>query len=183
MYPFVRLAWQLLRHRGDPPMDLTDVHVSRHLCLPWDLDGFGEMNNGRILTLMDLGRFTAGTRIGLLTTLRREGWGLAVAGGSVRYRRRITAFARIEMRTRTVGWDARFVYIVQEMWVRGECACQAVLRTAVTGDRRAVPTDRVLAALGRTAPAPVLPDWVAAWAEADALRPWPPVATRDASEP
>ena len=116
---------------------------------------FGEMNNGRVLTLMDLGRFTAGTRLGLMAVLRREGWGLAVAGGSTRYRRRISPFARIEMRTRIVGWDARFFYVLQEMWVRGECAAQALLRTAVTAPGRgAVRTGAVLAALGRDDPRP-----------------------------
>ena len=174
MYPFVRLAWQMWRHRGDPPLPLTGTHVSRHLCWPWDLDGFGEMNNGRVLTLMDLGRFTAGSRLGLMQALRANRWGLAVAGGSTRYRRRIRPFARIEMRTRLVGWDARFFYIVQAFWVGGECACQALLRTAVTARGRSVPTAEVLAALERADPAPPLPGWVAAWIDAEGRRPWPP---------
>ena len=174
MYPFVRLAWKMWRHRADPPLPLTGTHVTHHLCWPWDLDGFGEMNNGRVLTLMDIGRFTAGKRFGLLAALRRNRWGLAVAGTSIRYRRRVTPMARIEMRTRLVGWDPRFFYIVQEFWVRGDCAAQALLRTAVTARGRAVPTAEVLEALDRDGPAPVLPDWVAAWISAEAERPWPP---------
>ncbi|KIT14204.1 acyl-CoA thioesterase [Jannaschia aquimarina] len=177
MYPFVRLAWQMWRNRAAPPLALTETHVSRHLCWPWDLDGFGEMNNGRVLTLMDIGRFTSGMRYGLLSMLRREGWGLAVAGSSIRYRRRILPFARIEMRTRLAGWDARFFYVVQEFWIDGDCACQALLRTAVTAKGRgAVPTAEVLTALGRDDAPPVLPGWVAAWIDAEGQRPWPPVA-------
>ena len=180
MYPFVRLLGQLWRHRSDPPLGLAETHVSHHLCLPWDLDGFGEMNNGRVLTLMDLGRFTASQRLGLMAALGRERWGFAVAGGSTRYRRRIPPFARIEMRTRLAAWDQRFFYVVQEMWVGGECACQALLRTAVTArdprpdGSRSVPTAEVLAALGRDEPAPAVPPWIAAWIAADAGRPWPP---------
>ena len=174
MYPFARLAWQMWRHRADPPLPLTGTHVSHHLCWPWDLDGFGEMNNGRVLTLMDLGRFTSGGRFGLTGALRRNRWGLAVAGTSVRYRRRITAFARIEMRTRLAGWDDRFFYIVQAFWIGGDCACQALLRTAVTARGRSVPSSEVLAALGRDEEAPVLEDWVRAWIEAEGQRPWPP---------
>ena len=174
MYPFLRLAWQMWRHRADPPLPLTGTHVSHHVCWPWDLDGFGEMNNGRVLTLFDLGRFTSGSRFGLMAVLRRNRWGLAVAGGSTRYRRRILPFARIEMRTRLAGWDARFFYIVQEMWIGGECACQALLRTAVTGGGRAVPTEKVVEALGRDEPPPELPAWVRAWIAAEAERPWPP---------
>ncbi len=132
MYPFLRLAWQLWLRRNTPEMGLCDLHVSHHLCLPWDLDGFLELNNGRTLTLYDLGRFTAGKRMGLVpAACAANRWGLAVAGVSVRYRRRVTAFQRIEMHTRCVGWDDRFIYIVQAMWVGGTCTSQALLRTAV----------------------------------------------------
>ncbi|MFO6466156.1 acyl-CoA thioesterase [Jannaschia sp. KMU-145] len=174
MYPFLRLAHQLARARGLPPLGLRDVHVSHHRCWPWDLDGFMEMNNGRTLTLYDLGRFGAGVRMGLSGVLREKRWGLAVAGTSVRYRKRVTAFQKIEMRTRVVGWDARFVYIVQDMWVAGTCCSQALLRTAVVAGGRAVPTTEVLTAMGEDAAPPALPDWVAAWIEAEATRPWPP---------
>ena len=174
MYPFLRLGWQMLRARAAPPMGVLDRHVSHHLCMPWDLDGFLELNNGRTLTLYDLGRFTAGSRTGLLRALRRRGWGLAVAGTSVRYRRRVTAFQRIEMRTQIVGWDARFFYVVQSMRVNGQCCSQALLRTAVVAKGRSVPSDEVAAELGADPVSPDMPVWVGAWIAAEGTRPWPP---------
>lgn len=174
MYPFLRLAWQMARARRATPMGVMDTQVTHHLCLPWDLNGFMELNNGRTLTLYDLGRFTSGQRIGLLAALRRRKWGLAVAGVSVRYRRRVTMFQRIEMRTRIVGWDERFFYIVQSMWVAGECTSQALLRTAVVAKGRSVPTGDVAAELNVDTVSPDLPAWVAAWIEAEGTRPWPP---------
>ena len=111
MYPVLRLAFQLARHRSDPPLPLTGTHESRHICWPWDLDIFGELNNGRALTLYDLGRIPWGLRIGLTPTLREQRWQVAVAGASVRYRRRVHAFDRISMRTRALGWDDRFFYV------------------------------------------------------------------------
>ena len=174
MYPFARLGLELLRARRQPALDPLDRHVSRHLCLPWDLDGFGELNNGRVLTLYDLGRFGMAARIGLLGALRRRRWGLAVAGASVRYRRRITAFQRIEMRTRVAGWDDRFFYLVQSMWVGGACCSEALLRTAVVAGGRSVPSAEVAAELGHEGPPPGLAPWVAAWIAAEAERPWPP---------
>lgn len=174
MYPFARLAFQMARARAAPPQGILDVHVSRHVCMPWDLDGFGELNNGRVLTLYDLGRFGMGVRIGLMRALRRRRWGLAVAGASLRYRRRVTAFRRIEMRTRLAGWDGRFFYIVQSMWVEGECCSQALLRTAVVAGGRAVPAAEVAAEMGHAGAAPVMEDWIVAWIAAEARRPWPP---------
>ncbi len=174
MYPFARFALQVMRARRMAPIGVLDVHVSRHLCLPWDLDGFGELNNGRVLTLYDLGRFGLGARIGLLAALRRRRWGLAVAGASIRYRRRITVLARIEMRTRVAGWDERFFYLIQSMWVDGECCSQALLRTAVVARGRAVPSGEVAVEMGHAGAAPGLPGWVADWIAAEGARPWPP---------
>lgn len=177
MYPFIRLAWQLWRHRNDPPLPVTGTHVSHHYCMPWDIDLWRELNNGRTLTLYDLGRIPLADRNGLIPALRRQGWGLAIAGASVRYRRRVRMFDRIEMRSRLISWDARFMYLEQSMWRRdGDCASHILYRAAVTGRDGIVPSGQVLEALGQPGlVAPVLPDWVQAWTEADAARPWPPM--------
>ncbi len=176
MYPFIRLAWHMWSQRKAPRLAVTDIHVSHHRCMPWDIDPWMELNNGRTLSLYDLGRLGAGMRLGLIAALRRRRWGLAVAGASVRYRRRVTAFQKIEMRTQCVGWDGRFVYIVQSMWVKGTCCSQALMRTAVTAKGRAIDPAEVIAEIGYDGPPPALPDWVAAWVEAEGTRPWPPVA-------
>lgn len=176
MYPFLRLAWQVARHRNDPPITITETHVSQHICWPWDLDLWMELNNGRTLTLLDLGRVPMSRRNGLFHALQANGWGLAVAGASVRYRKRIRAFDRITMRSRGVGWDARFLYAEQSMWLGGECACHALIRSAVTDAKGIVAPARVAAAMGIDSTAPPMPDWIAAWVAAEGRRPWPPMA-------
>lgn len=175
MYPFLRFASLVLTERRKPRIGVFDTHALPMRCLPNDLDGFLEMNNGRILTLYDLGRFGMAIRVGLWDVLKREGWGLVVAGSSVRYRARITGLQRFELRTRLVGWDARFFYIEQAMWRGGTWCNHALLRTGVTEAGRLVPAERVAAALDHDGASPALPDWVAAWAEADGMRPWPPM--------
>ena len=176
MYPFFRLFKDVWKSRSLPPMGLFDTHVSHHLCMPWDLDMWNELNNGRTLTLYDLGRIPMAQRMGLLEVLRREKWGLTVAGSVPRYRRRVRGFDRIEMQTRLIGWDHRFTYIEQSMWKsNGECSSQIVLRTAITDRNGLVATDRVAEALGvDMSSAPELPEWVAKWIDAEAARPWPP---------
>ncbi len=174
MYPFIRLAKEYLKFRNAPPLALTGAHVSRHLCWPWDLDPWVELNNGRTLTLYDLGRIPLARRLGLTDVLRARGWGMTVAGASVRYRRRVRVFDRIEMRSRCIGWDARFLYLDQTMWKDGTCTSQALLRMAATSSEGIVPPRDLIDALGHDAPSPALPGWVAAWIDADAQRPWPP---------
>lgn len=174
MYPFIRMTKELWKNRNAARLPLTGTHVSQHVCWPWDLDIWWELNNGRALTLYDLGRIPLAQRIGLIPVLRAQGWGLTMAGVSVRYRRRVRMFDRVEIRSRCVGWDKRFLYIDQSMWKGETCTSQALYRSAVTDQSGIVAPERVMAALGQQADPPVLPDWVANWIGAEASRPWPP---------
>ncbi len=174
MYPFVRFAKEAWKYRNAPPLGLCDTHVSQHRCWPWDLDPWAELNNGRTLTLYDLGRIPMAMRTGLGRVLRAQGWGITVAGNSTRYRRRVRAFASFELRSRCIGWDDRFLYTEQAMYQGDVCANHILIRSAVTGPDGIVPVARVLAALGHDGPSPALPGWVQAWVAADAQRPWPP---------
>lgn len=174
MYPFLRFATQMLKYRNAPKLGLCDTHISSHRCWPWDLDPWVELNNGRTLTLYDLGRIPMAMRTGLGRALRANGWGITVAGNSTRYRRRIRAFDRFEMRSRCIGWDDRFFYTEQSMWKGDDCANHILIRSAVTSAKGIVPTRHVLDALGHQGPDPDLPGWVQAWIAAEAARPWPP---------
>ncbi|SES06358.1 Thioesterase-like superfamily protein [Tranquillimonas rosea] len=174
MYPVARLAKEAFVHRKAPTLGLFETHVSHHLCWPHDIDVWMELNNGRTLTLYDLGRLVLFRRIGLVDLMRRERWAGTVAGASVRYRRRVRMFDRIEMRSRLIGWDERFFYLEQGMWVRGICTSHVLLRTAVTDRTGMLPTARVAEVAGMPPDSPALPEWVHAWGAADATRPWPP---------
>lgn len=179
MYPFARLIWGQFRARSLAPLGPFDPHVSQHICWPWDIDPWMELNNGRTLTLYDLGRLPWGARVGANRALLANGWGMAVAGASVRYRKRVKAFDRITMVTRLAGWDARFFYMDQSMWTGDDCTSQALIRSAVTsgaGKGGIIAPARMAAAMGHDGPSPTLPDWIQAWAEADSHRPWPPEA-------
>ncbi len=176
MYPLLRMAYQAFLNRKAKPLAAFETHVSHHMCWPWDLDPWFELNNGRTLTLFDLGRIPMAQRSGLVKATMQNGWGLTVAGSSVRYRRRIRVFERITMRSRLAGWDDRFFYIEQSMWKRnGECANHVLIRTAVAGPKGLVAPGEVAKALGYDPTPPALPDWINAWIAADATRPWPPM--------
>lgn len=179
MFPFVRFFKDILAARRMPPLaGFDETHISQHICWPWDIDLFGELNNGRTLTLYDLGRFGMAQRAGLIAVLFRNKWSLTMAGASVRYRRRITMFERFEMRSRLICWDDRFMYLEQSMWKRnGECASHVLYRSAALENGKAMVPSRVAVAMGADPQSPPMPEWVAAWIKADALRPWPPMKT------
>ena len=176
MFPFIRFAKDLLIARRMPPLAMGETHVSYHICWPWDVDMFLELNNGRTLTLYDLGRFMLAQRGGLIRAIVSNGWTLAMAGATVRYRKRVTMFQRIEMRSRAVGWDDRFMYLEQSMWnAKGDCTSHVLYRAAVLRKGKSVSPDRVATAMGVDPASPPLPEWVNAWADADTHRPWPPM--------
>ncbi|MCA8883000.1 MAG: acyl-CoA thioesterase [Rhodobacteraceae bacterium] len=175
MYPFARLAKEFLVFRNAPPLGLCDTHVSHHICWPWDLDLWLELNNGRALTLFDLGRLVLAQRVGFGKLVKSKGWLLTIAGSTVRYRQRVRMFDRLRMTSRCVGWDDKFFYLEHAMWKGDACTSHLLVRMAVTDRNGLVRTVRVLPELGVEDATPALPEWVAAWSAADSLRPWPPM--------
>jgi len=100
MYPVLRFAKETVRARRLPRLGPQAVHHSTHLCWPIDIDPWMELNNGRTLTLYDLGRMPLLDRLGFLTLMRDQSWGMVVAGASIRYRRRVKVFNRFRMQWR-----------------------------------------------------------------------------------
>ena len=174
MYPYVRMFKEMWKFRRAPRLTIREPHVSTHRIWPWDLDPWRELNNGRTLTLFDLGRIPMAVRMGFEDVAKAKGWGITVAGNSTRYRKRVTVFQKLTQVSRVLGWDARFVYIEQSFWRDGECTASMLLRSAFIRKGGMVPTADVLKALSQDQESPVLPDWVQAWIAGDAGRTWPP---------
>ncbi len=174
MYPYIRAIAAIIRARKLPAMGLFDTHVSHHRAWPWDTDIFGELNNGRILTLFELGRWQSTVRIGIIAPFLKGKMGFAVAGASVRYRRRIPIFQCYRMQTRIVGFDDRFIYVDQSMWQGETCANQLLLRAAIRENSATLPPVEFLKRMDFPTDQPERPNWVKAWIEADNTRPWPP---------
>jgi len=143
--------------------------------MPWDIDLWGEMNNGRVLTLYDLGRIDLAIRTGLARVLKKKRWGLVVAGSSVRYRRRIRMFDKVTMRTQVARFEERWIYVAQSMWVKGQPISSVLVRTAVTRKGKAIPTDLILEEMDVKDWKPEPADWIDSWISSEEVRPWPPI--------
>ena len=174
MYPVVRLAKTVFENRNAPRLPFDGTHVSHHICWPQDIDIYMEMNNGRILTLLDLNRTGLSQRTGLLRVLRANRLGMAMAGSSLRYRKRIKPFVKFRTVGRLAGWDDKFFYLDQSIWIGETCAMNGLFRSAVTDRNGIVRPGLVFRAMGFEGERPALPDWMQNWIDADATRPWPP---------
>lgn len=182
MYPLLRLAGTVWRAGKTPPIAPDAMAEIHYRCMPWDLDIFMEMNNGRVLTLYDLGRFDLSVRIGLAQVLKKNRWGLVVAGSSIRYRNRIRMWDKVLMRTQLADVGERWIYLVQSMWTvqaDGELkpASSLLIRTGVTSRGKVIPSDQVRQAMGVNSWS--LDEqtlaWIQAWRESEEKRPWPPL--------
>ena len=178
MYPFIRYTKSIVQAanaaRQGHILDLADTSEIEIRCQLNDIDNFFEMNNGRVLTLFDLGRTDLAIRSGLGKMLLKKRWGLVVAGSTIQYRKRIRAFDKVTIKTRVVAFEDRWIYIEQSMWVKDKPCSSALLRTGVTKGGRVIDSQEVLDAMGKS-------DWklpptgyVAEWITSDADRPWPP---------
>ena len=57
MYPYVRSFNAFVFSKLKEKISLMEMHSSNYICWPWDIDMWGELNNGRALSLFDLGRY------------------------------------------------------------------------------------------------------------------------------
>ena len=181
MYPFLRLTKTIINgiHQNlkGNTLDITDTSEIKLIANINDIDNYLEMNNGRILTLFDLGRTDFAIRTGLGKKLLEKRWGLVVAGSTIQYRKRVRAFDKVTIKTHLKAFDERWFYIEQTMWANGKPCSHALLRTGVTNIKtdKVVETSEVMQTLGHGDLQMPLNDWVKAWADADKLRPFPTV--------
>jgi acyl-CoA thioesterase FadM len=171
MYLYLRVARVLAGTLVKPKLELEDMSELRLRVWPSDIDVYPEMNNGRYWTIMDLGRYDLAARTGLMRLARRKGWLFVVAGGSIRYRRRLPPFSRFVLRTSLVGHDGRWFYFVQEFVRGGKVAAQAVVRAGLRTEKEIISAETTLEAFERKDWSPPLPDWVGTWIAAEETRP------------
>jgi acyl-CoA thioesterase FadM len=155
---------QALRREPLGPLD-TSV-VTMHVWLT-DLDLLMHMNNGRYLSLMDLGRVDLMIRAGFWREARRRGWYPVVGSTLIDYRRPLTVFQKFELRTRVAGWDERWVYLEQQIVRNGTIAAAATLKTQIRSATGAVSTADAMVALGLDQSSPPLSEHALLLAQKD----------------
>ncbi len=170
MYPYLRLAKVVVCASMGRRLELGDVSTLRMVVWPSDIDFYPEMNNGRHLTLMDLGRIDIAVRTGLFGLVHSKGWSLLAAGASVRFRHPLKPFRAFELRSKTLGHDARWFYFLQETVQREQICSSVLLRGGIRDKDGLVPAEKILKAMDKSQWNPELPTWVEKWIDADSVR-------------
>jgi len=139
------LYWRL---RGQQAVGLLDEIPLEMRVWPTDLDALGHVNNGRYLTLMDLGRLALMQRTGLLAVARRNRWLPLVRGIEIEYLRPLMPWQRYTLCSRVMSWDGKWIYL-EHRFVSGDTVhARAHVRGLLRSTDGNVPTARLLEAIG-----------------------------------
>ena len=161
----LRATWRL---RRDGSLPLTSVCVIPLTTLPTDIDVLQHMNNGRYLSLADLGRWDLVVRIGVFAQTQRLGWIPVLVQASPTYRKSLVLGQKFELRTRMIGTDDRAVVMEQRFVRDGEIYMRLITRTRFVKRAGGVVTIDELQEQFGVLPDHV-PEWVLSWAAASRL--------------
>lgn len=158
MTPLVRLIKTFAAAVTGRSLNLLDVSIIHMRVWPNDLDPNLHMNNGRFLTLMDLGRFDLILRTGLGRICLKNRWRPLVGSVKIQFRRSIGPFKRFELKTRILSWDDKWIHMEQCFITHPREAARARLRFLFSGPNGKVPTSAILKELNFEGDPPPIPD-------------------------
>ena len=170
MLPVLRYLKVFLRLGGRPKVDLREGSTIRFRVWPNDLDLNGHLTNSRYFALMDAARYDMVIRSGAWDAWKRNRWFPVVASQRIRFRKSLAPWTVYTIRTRTLGWDERNLYIAQVFERGGQVHAEATVRASIlpTGGAK-VPMDDLMRASGWDGPVPVLPERVRRWVESERM--------------
>ena len=116
--------------------------------LPHDLDLNLHMNNGRYLTLMDLGRLDFMRQTGLLWPTLRRGWLPVLGATQMVYRKPLKFWQSFEIETEMEYWDEKWFVMRQRFVSQGKLMAVGRIRGLMRGPKGNVPPAQILQAAG-----------------------------------
>lgn len=163
----LRARWSI---RGAAPLPHNALGRLRLTTLPTDIDLLRHMNNGRYLSLFDLGRWDLLIRTGLADAMRERGWYAVVSSETITFRKSLTLWQRFDVETRLIGHDDRALYLEHRAVVKGEIYARAIIGARMLKrSGGTVGHEELFAAVGRPEGLPEVEPWVHEWAAASAL--------------
>lgn len=127
---------------------------------PQDIDPYLELNNGRYVTLLDLGRFAYGARVGIYDFLKKNKWALTITGTYNEYRHRLRVFQSFELKTQIVGYDENWFYFFQKLERNGKTHMASIVKFSFTSKQGIVKPKQVMEASGAEYNPKKLPEWI-----------------------
>ena len=117
--------------------------------MPWDMDLNMHLTNMRYPAIIDVGRVQWFAEIGLLPLIISNGWRTVVASQTVTFVREIKPFTKVEIESRVLYWDRKYLYSEHRFLVEGKLHCKALGRIALVRGGRVRSFSSLLQALDK----------------------------------
>ena len=162
MYPFLRLTRVIIQSLFEPKIAINskETHEITLIVMPQDIDPFLELNNGRYVTLLDLGRFSHGAKVNMRSFLKENNWSLTIVGTYNEYRHRLRLFQRFKLKTNIIGYDKNWFYFFQRVERNNKIYMASVVKFSFTNKNGIVKPDLVAPKMGETFNPNQIPGWI-----------------------
>lgn len=161
LYLLLRLRW--LPKQADP---LAAATLNMRV-MPNDLDIYMHVNNGRYLSIMDLGRLHLMAVTGLLKPIRQKKWVPLLGSVKIHFLKPLTVFQKYTLTTQTLYWDEKWIYLEQKVHRNEHVCAVALIKVLFIGKEGKIAPEKILALLPNPPPAPTIPNTVKLWQEAE----------------
>lgn len=151
-----RLFWMMVTARWRNPCAMLEESCLSFRVMPTDLDVNMHLTNSRYFSFMDLSRVDHMIRNGAWTHIRKHNLKPVLGSGSVRFRRPVPPFARIDVTTRVVGGDCKWIYLEHKIQTDSTVYAVAILKAAFLDDRGRVPMPKLMEIFGHQGELPPL---------------------------
>lgn len=156
------LAGAVMRWRK--PTNFRSATAIRFIAAPLDIDLNMHINNGRFLSLADLGRLHFLWSVGTLGGILKNGWMPLVGNVDIEYRKSIKIFQRFEVKTELLYWDEKWFYFQHVFMVGSKVSAVANVKALlIDRSRKIVDPARIFALIGEFPESPAVPESIADW--------------------
>lgn len=156
------LAGAIMRWRK--PTDFRNATGIRFYTTPLDIDLNMHINNGRFLSLADLGRLHFLWSVGTLGGILKNGWMPLVGNVDIEYKKSIKLFQRFEVKTQLLYWDEKWFYFQHVFMVGSKVSAVANVKALlIDRSRKVVDPARIFALIGESPEPPAVPESIADW--------------------
>ncbi|MBS1958439.1 MAG: thioesterase family protein [Bdellovibrionales bacterium] len=160
VFRLIRIVIESFFRRRLHPLSESVLHLR---VLPNDLDLNMHMNNGRFLSIMDLGRLDLLIRTDLAGVLLKHRWQPLVGAVNIRYKQSLMPFQKYRLHTKVIGWDEKWFYIEQRFERRNRTIAVGLVKALFRGNRRNITPEQTLKLIDVNIDAPDMPDQVLKW--------------------
>ncbi|PTT00372.1 acyl-CoA thioesterase [Pseudomonas sp. HMWF006] len=156
------LAGAVMRWRK--PTHFRSATAIRFTAGPLDIDLNMHINNGRFLSLADLGRLHFLWSVGTLGGILKNGWMPLVGNVDIEYKKSIKLFQRFEVKTELLYWDEKWFYFQHVFLVGPKVSAVANVKALlIDRSRKTVEPARVFALIGECPEPPAVPESINDW--------------------